>query len=122
MREAEAEYRVLNDQPYASVDDPFGFSKLVLKLRQLIIDSRDSTPCTIGIEASWGRGKSSLMLQLQAALRGREKRSSWIRVKSPLRRPPADREEHWLDTVPGLDEVRVANFNAWTAEADDVLE
>jgi hypothetical protein len=55
MREVEAEYRVLNDQPYGSGDDPFGFSKLVLKLRQLIIDSRDSTPFTIGIEASWGR-------------------------------------------------------------------
>jgi CheY-like chemotaxis protein len=87
---------VLGDQPYSEKDDPFGFADLAEELRTLILASRKSTPFTIGIEASWGRGKSSLMAQLHDALSEREQ----------------------ADGV----EIRPVSFNAWTAENEDVLE
>ena len=64
MRETSAEqYQVLGDQPYDKSDDPFGFGDLARDLKRLILASREATPFAIGIEASWGRGKSSLMKQ-----------------------------------------------------------
>ena len=40
----------------------------VSALASLIMGSRESAPFTLGIDAGWGMGKSSLMLQLQATL------------------------------------------------------
>jgi CheY-like chemotaxis protein len=90
-------FRVLGDQPYAAKGDPFGFGDLAQQLKALILSSRASTPFTIGIEASWGRGKSSLMAQLHEELR---------------------RTTVETDGV----EIRPVTFNAWTAEGEDVLE
>jgi CheY-like chemotaxis protein len=90
-------FSVLGDQPYTGDEDPFGFATLAAELKRLILSSRESTPFTVGIEASWGRGKSSLMGQLERALRTKD-----------------------ADT-PGM-EIRVVSYNAWTAEGEDVLE
>ena len=87
---------MLGDQPYCERGDPFNFSRLAGDLKSLILASRNSTPFTIGIEAGWGRGKSSLMAQLHAELKSREGN----------------------DGV----EIRPVSFNAWTAEGQDVLE
>lgn len=66
----QSSYILLGDQPYVLEDDPFEFSGVAEELRTLILRSRASTPFTIGIEASWGRGKSSLMGQLQSYAAG----------------------------------------------------
>ena len=61
---------LLNDQPVSEPDahDVLGMTEEVSGLASLIMGSRDSAPFTVGIDAGWGMGKSSLMLQLQAAL------------------------------------------------------
>ena len=61
---------LLNDQPISKSDaqDVLGMAGEVSGLASLIIGSRDSAPFTVGIDAGWGMGKSSLMLQLRAAL------------------------------------------------------
>jgi CheY-like chemotaxis protein len=87
---------MLGDQPYCEGGDPFHFSGLARELKSLILASRNSTPFTIGIEAAWGRGKSSLMGQLHAE----------------LKKPDGN----------GGVEIRPVSFNAWTAEGQDVLE
>jgi CheY-like chemotaxis protein len=90
-------YVVLGDQPYTKSEDPFGFAELAGELKRLILSSRGSTPFTLGIEASWGRGKSSLMGQLNQALRAEDAGTRSV-------------------------DIRVVSFNAWTAEGEDVLE
>jgi CheY-like chemotaxis protein len=89
------DFRLLGDQPYSQREDPFDFNALAADLKTLILASRNSTPFTIGIEASWGRGKSSLMAQVRDAL------------------CHGDTE--------GV-EIRTVAYNAWTAEGQDVLE
>jgi len=92
------QFQVLGDQPYDKSGDPFGFGDLARDLKRLVLSSRESTPFAIGIEASWGRGKSSLMKQLERELG----------VKA--------------NGVPDSVEIRTVSFNAWTAEDEDVLE
>jgi CheY-like chemotaxis protein len=92
------QFQVLGDQPYDKSGDPFGFGDLARDLKRLVLSSRESTPFAIGIEASWGRGKSSLMKQLERELS----------VKA--------------NGVPDSVEIRTVSFNAWTAEDEDVLE
>ena len=59
---------LLGDSPYAGDSDPLGFSNLAEDLAQLILGSRGATPFTLGVEASWGMGKSTLMGRLYARL------------------------------------------------------
>jgi CheY-like chemotaxis protein len=99
MRETSgAQLQVLGDQPYDKSGDPFGFGNLARDLKRLVLSSRESTPFAIGIEASWGRGKSSLMKQLEREL------------------------GVMANGVPESVEIRTVSFNAWTAEDEDVLE
>jgi uncharacterized protein YjbI with pentapeptide repeats len=103
-------YRLLSDQPWRDAADPFGFEHLAARLKRLILDSRLTTPFTVGIEASWGAGKSSLMQQLERQLIGEES--------------PSDREHWWPRFArprPEL-EIRTVWFNAWTAAEADVQE
>jgi hypothetical protein len=65
---ADTDFVLLGDQPDIEGRDPLGFDDIVSDLTSLILASRDSTPFTIGIEAAWGMGKSSLMGRLCAAL------------------------------------------------------
>lgn len=60
-RTSGAEFVLLGDQPYAGKGDPLGFEGISEDLASLILRSRGSTPFTLGIEAPWGMGKSSLM-------------------------------------------------------------
>lgn len=55
---------LLGDQPYDRPQDPLGFDAIAEELASLILDSRGSTPFTLGIEAAWGMGKSTLMRSL----------------------------------------------------------
>lgn len=86
---------LLGDQPFTAGGDPLGFEELARQLKSVILASRASTPFTIGIEASWGRGKSSLMGRLAEDLQG--------------------------ESSDGV-AVETVKFNAWTAEGKDVLE
>jgi KAP family P-loop domain len=58
----------LGDEPYAAEGDPLGFDRIANDLCELVLASRDSTPFTLGIEAGWGLGKSSLMARLLGRL------------------------------------------------------
>jgi CheY-like chemotaxis protein len=55
---------LLGDQPHAGGEDPLGFDRVARELADLILGSRGSTPFTLGIEAPWGMGKSTLMARL----------------------------------------------------------
>jgi tetratricopeptide (TPR) repeat protein len=88
------QFVLLNDQPISTPDgmDVLGIASEVSGLANLIMGSRYSAPFTVGIDADWGMGKSTLMLQLQAALDAHQKEGVVTR---------------W--------------FNAWTAQRGDVL-
>ena len=88
------QFVLLNDQPISQSysKDVLGVADQVLGLEKLIMESRYSAPFTVGIDADWGMGKSSLMLQLQAALDAHKKEG-----------------------------VVTKWFNAWTAQKDDAL-
>jgi KAP family P-loop domain len=91
---APVHFRLLGDRPHNRANDPLGFDKLAGDLCSLILASADNAPFTLGIEASWGMGKSSLMGRLRQHL--------------------SEASEH---------EVHTVWFNAWTAEQkQDVLE
>jgi CheY-like chemotaxis protein len=64
----EEPFLLLSDAPYTGAEDPLGFDKYAEGLAKLIFDSRDSTPLTLGIQASWGMGKSTLMSKLKDSL------------------------------------------------------
>lgn len=66
-----AHFSLQNDQPYTGQADPLGFDAIAADLARLVLASRQSTPFTLGIEAAWGIGKSSLMQRLRDEL-GRE--------------------------------------------------
>jgi CheY-like chemotaxis protein len=55
---------LLGDRPHDGQDDPLGFDGLVEALATLVLESRASTPFSIGVEAAWGMGKSTLMGRL----------------------------------------------------------
>ncbi|HEX2088052.1 MAG TPA: P-loop NTPase fold protein [Solirubrobacteraceae bacterium] len=63
-----AEFTLLGDQPYRAGGDPLGFDALAQDLCRLVLASKASTPFTLGVEAGWGRGKSTLMHRLRAHL------------------------------------------------------
>jgi CheY-like chemotaxis protein len=61
---------LLNDEPAHQGDgkDLLGTETAAARLADLIKRSRKFTPFTLGIDAGWGMGKSSLMFQLKSAL------------------------------------------------------
>src|SRR5580704_5364240 len=88
-----SQYRFLDDQPHQDVKlDALGYSANADNLANLLMDSRASTPLTLGIEGGWGSGKSTLMKLLEVSLR----------KVGP--------------------EVTIVNFNAWTAKEESALE
>src|SRR5262245_22097281 len=89
------QFVLLNDQPMLepSGEDVLGVASEVLGLANLIMGSRKEAPFTIGIDADWGMGKSTLMLQLRAELDTRKKEEG----------------------------LRTVWFNAWTAQRSDAL-
>jgi hypothetical protein len=67
--------RAMSDAPAET--DTLGYGPLVEGLDTLVNDARTLLPLSIAINAPWGRGKSSLMLQLQTRLRRRRGPASW---------------------------------------------
>lgn len=62
------EFVLLGDQPHRGEEDPLEFERIANDLSGILMSSRASTPFTLGIEAGWGRGKSSLMRQIERRL------------------------------------------------------
>jgi KAP family P-loop domain/TIR domain len=65
---ASRSFTLLDDQPYVGDADPLGFDAIAGSLANLVLASRGSTPFTLGIEAGWGTGKSTLMRRVKAVL------------------------------------------------------
>ena len=59
---------LLGDHPHVDGGDPLEFDRIAENLTALVLSSRGSTPFTLGIEAGWGRGKSTLMRKLEQSL------------------------------------------------------
>ena len=72
--QAASRFFLLNDLPVLGTDgdDILGTHEAAASLAGLIGASRESTPFTLAIDAAWGMGKSSLMLQIQAELSKRK--------------------------------------------------
>jgi CheY-like chemotaxis protein len=68
--------RLLGDRPHRGTEDPLGFEAVVQQLADLITRSREATPFTLGIEGTWGTGKSTLM----GALRGQLEKDPGVTV------------------------------------------
>jgi len=68
VAEAATQFKLLGDQPHDGPSDPLGFDRLTEHLARVVLDSRTSTPFTLGVEASWGMGKSTLMTRLRERL------------------------------------------------------
>ena len=63
---------LLGDRPStAESDDPLGFAKAAESLANLILESNEATPFTLGIQAGWGMGKTSLMRRIASELEAR---------------------------------------------------
>jgi hypothetical protein len=75
---SDGRFTLLGDQPHVAAEDPLGFDKIADDLSELVLSSRVSTPFTLGIEAGWGMGKSSLMRRLEAKLEARGVTSVWF--------------------------------------------
>src|SRR5215216_4571114 len=86
-------FRLLGDQPAHTQSDALGFDAIADELTRIVLSSGAATPFTIGIEADWGMGKSSLMRGVREKLDG---------ANSAL--------------------VTTVWFNAWTADEGEVLE
>jgi hypothetical protein len=91
-------FRLLGDRPSTVEADPLGFARVAESLAALIVDSNDATPFTLGIEAGWGMGKTSLMRRIQAELES----------ASP---------KHKSEPV-----VTAIEFNPWTTREGNTLE
>jgi hypothetical protein len=75
---SDGHFTLLGDQPHVAAEDPLGFDRIADDLSALVLSSRLSTPFTLGIEAGWGMGKSSLMRRLEAKLEARGVTSVWF--------------------------------------------
>lgn len=101
------DFVLLNDQPVgeSSNQDILGTADAAARIADLIIASRHLAPFTLGIDASWGMGKSSLMHQVKIKLE--EKNQKNRGEKSGKSRS---------------NEVELVWFNAWTSEGASALE
>jgi hypothetical protein len=71
--------RAVPDRPTA--EDRLGMAPLVEGLRALLDDDDTHLPLAVGINAPWGAGKSSVMLQLRNSLEAGSNRRTWIPVR-----------------------------------------
>ncbi|MGW3963993.1 P-loop NTPase fold protein [Amycolatopsis sp. NPDC005003] len=85
-------YHLLADHPIEREGDLLDADDTARRIADVILDTEVVTPFTLGIQGGWGAGKSSLMQLVRRHLEAR-----------------------------GGRRVRVAWFNAWTAEGSDAL-
>jgi KAP-like P-loop domain-containing protein len=80
-----ARTHVLNVQPRAvpdlpSAEDVIGVAPLVDGLEALLNDPKTTLPLAVAVNAPWGAGKSSMMLQLRTRLQGAKGPRTWTTV------------------------------------------
>lgn len=122
---AEVSIRIASagDQP---VDvDSLGFGPYVEAVAEFLVNEETRPPLTLSIEGEWGSGKSSFMLQLEKALRGRcEPVRNWASFL------PKRLARSWGTGRGRLErfrqELRVpccltVRFNAWRHDKEDAL-
>ena len=88
-------YALLSDHPIDLDEDMFDHRAIAERMAGFLLEARAVSPFTVGIQGGWGAGKSSLMRLLRRAVEERAK-------------------DH-------RGRVRVAWFNAWTAEGSSAL-
>jgi CheY-like chemotaxis protein len=62
-------FTLLSDEPAVFGEDSLGFDAVAAELGALVLASQARTPLALGIQASWGAGKSTLMHRLEERLR-----------------------------------------------------
>jgi len=110
-------FALLNDQPLIlEEDDLLGTKHLAAEMASLLTDSLDRSPFVISIDAEWGRGKSSLLREVEKILAPPEKEP-----EKPLT-PEQKAEKLPGNTRNSSRVIKTVNFNAWTADSDTVAE
>ena len=87
------EFHLLADHPVEREGDLLGADETASRIAGMILDIEAATPFTLGVQGGWGAGKSSLMQLIRRHVEARA----------------------------GGRRVRVAWFNAWTANGSDAL-
>lgn len=90
--------QLLSDRPASREPDPLGFGEVAKSLANLILSSHQATPFTLGIQAGWGMGKTSLMRRLREEVKCAG------------------------DTRLGEGVVTTIEFNPWSTREGNVLE
>ncbi|WP_433261317.1 KAP family P-loop NTPase fold protein [Actinosynnema sp. CS-041913] len=86
---------LLSDHPVEPGTDMLGYGEVAGRMADFLLDVRGATPFALGVQGGWGSGKSSLMRLLEHEI---EERAQERRGR-----------------------VKVAWFNAWTAEGAGAL-
>lgn len=64
-------YSLLNDQPVSNDDDDLlGSAEIAGGVASILVASRASSPFVLAVDAGWGMGKSTLLHQIEARLKG----------------------------------------------------
>jgi len=73
------ELRILGDNPYiVEGRDPLGFDDFVNSLVDIILNSKEATPFTIGLLGGWGTGKTTMMKRIQKTLEKEKCLTVWF--------------------------------------------
>src|SRR5580692_6803010 len=97
--------------------DRLGFTPYVEAVARFLTAEATQPPITISVEGDWGSGKSSFLLQLEAAIGGRRAKRSF-----------SDRFPEWLGGTgtiaakrPAAAAALTVRFNAWRHDKQDAL-
>jgi len=90
------ELRILGDTPFDNIGekDPLGYDEFVDSFVDIILNSKEATPFTIGIQGEWGVGKTTVMKRLQERLKEKECLTIWF---NPWKY--AEKEEVWRGLI-----------------------
>jgi hypothetical protein len=106
--------RALADTP--SVMDLLGYDTYVTALANFIESPKTQKPLTIGIDAAWGGGKTTLMRMLEERLRGATTQKWWVKVTQFF-------ETLWRTRKFLINPLRFYTvwFNAWIYDKEETL-
>ncbi|MBU7046391.1 MAG: pentapeptide repeat-containing protein [Theionarchaea archaeon] len=74
------ELKILGDNPFDDINekDYLGYDDFVDSFLDIILNSKEATPFTIGIHGDWGVGKTTIMKRIQKKLKEKECLTIWF--------------------------------------------